>query len=57
MPSPSWPYGLVPAAPDEINDLIRSLMDQPADGRRSAAYAALLVQWAEVSQADVEPAA
>jgi hypothetical protein len=57
MPFPSWPHGLVRPAPDEINDRIRSLMDQPAGGQRSAAYADLLALWAEVTRDDVEQAA
>ncbi|MBC9729239.1 hypothetical protein [Streptomyces sp. TRM68367] len=51
------PDGQVTPALSDINDLIRSLMDQPTSEERTAAYAELLTQWANVSQDDVEPAA
>jgi hypothetical protein len=57
MPSHSWPYGLVRPASDEINDRIRNLMNEPAGGQRSAAYAELLALWAEGTRDDVEQAA
>ncbi|MDX3069321.1 hypothetical protein PV518_45535 [Streptomyces sp. ND04-05B] len=57
MPFPPRPDGQVTPALDEVNDLIRSLMDQPADEQRSTAYAALLAQWAQVQRDDIAPAA
>ncbi|MDQ0934956.1 hypothetical protein [Streptomyces turgidiscabies] len=47
----------MPTAPHEINGRIRSLIDQPVGGQRSAAYADLLALWAEATRDDVEQAA
>ncbi|GHD34819.1 hypothetical protein GCM10010313_81720 [Streptomyces violarus] len=57
MSFPPRPDGQETTALGDINDRIRRLMDQPADDQRSATYAELLAQWAEVTRDDVEPAA
>ncbi|MFH8500658.1 hypothetical protein [Streptomyces coeruleorubidus] len=57
MPFPPRPDGQETPALVDINHRIRHLMDQPADDQRSATYAELLAQWADVTRDDVEPAA
>ena len=60
-----WTYASLPPASrpddacflDQVNDRIRRLTDEPAGDERSASYAQLLVEWAEVSRDDVEQAA
>ncbi|WP_158751608.1 hypothetical protein [Streptomyces bicolor] len=57
MPFSPRPDGQVTPALDDVNEVIRDLMDQPADEQRSATYAELLAQWAEVGRDNVAPAA
>ncbi|MER7477474.1 hypothetical protein ABTX60_07425 [Streptomyces sp. NPDC126510] len=57
MSSPPRPHGQVTPALEDLNELIRNLMDQPADDQRSATYSELLAQWAEVTRDEVGPAA
>ncbi|WP_405893663.1 hypothetical protein OG272_15550 [Streptomyces sp. NBC_00104] len=57
MPHSLRPHGQVTPALDQVNDRIRRLMDEPAGEERSASYAELLVEWAEVSRDDVVQAA
>jgi hypothetical protein len=56
--SPSTcPNGSCCPAPEDINDLIRRLMDEPATPDRAERSQRLLAQWAAVTRVDVEPAA
>ncbi|MGW0763011.1 hypothetical protein ACWD1Y_42220 [Streptomyces sp. NPDC002814] len=51
------PHGQVTPALDRVNESIRRLMQGPASAERTAAYARLLAEWADVKQDDVERAA
>ncbi|MEV1086212.1 hypothetical protein AB0I98_49845 [Streptomyces sp. NPDC050211] len=42
---------------DRVNESIRRLMQEPASAERTAAYARLLAEWADLKQDDVEQAA
>ena len=44
--------GLLRPDADEVNALIRRLMDEPADQRRAQEYERLLALWAEATRAD-----
>lgn len=49
LPS-TWPDGPYSPAQEEVNELIRNLMDEPPGERRALEYARLLQNWAEVSR-------
>ncbi|MEU6594794.1 hypothetical protein ABZ923_37300 [Streptomyces sp. NPDC046881] len=58
MPRSSRPHGQAPPVRDQVNQLIRRLMNKPADKKRTAEYERLLVLWSEATQPeDVEKAA
>lgn len=58
MPDSPRPHGQVPPVRDKVNQLIRRLMNKPADKKRTAEYERLLVLWSEANgRDDVEPAA
>ncbi|MFB7108696.1 hypothetical protein [Streptomyces sp. NPDC056291] len=49
MPTPPRPHGQVTPAPEEVNESIRHLMEQPATPQRTEAYQRLLEAWAATS--------
>ncbi|MCX4458702.1 MULTISPECIES: hypothetical protein [Streptomyces] len=51
------PDGQVPHALNEVNDRIRSLMDEPASTERAERYRRLLSLWTALSRDDVTKAA
>ncbi|MFE2424614.1 hypothetical protein [Streptomyces hokutonensis] len=57
MPHSFRPHGRVTPALDQVNESIRRLMHQPASDERTAAYARLLADWADVTRDDVDQAA
>ncbi|MFF1468079.1 hypothetical protein ACIQWL_08700 [Streptomyces mirabilis] len=57
MSNSSGPDGQVPRALDEVNDLIRRLMDEPATTTRAEKYRHLLSLWSQLSRDDVTTAA
>ncbi|GAA2621322.1 hypothetical protein [Streptomyces vastus] len=57
MSNSSGPHGRMTPAPNEINNSIRQLMDEPAGRKRTAEYERLLALWTEATRDDVEPAA
>lgn len=57
MPHSLRPHGRVTPALDQVNDRIRSLMKEPASDERTAAYAQLLTEWADVTRDDIAQAA
>lgn len=57
MSSTPGPHGRVKHAADQINDLIRRLMNEPASPGRAAEYQRLLWRWAEAKDPDVTEAA
>ncbi|WP_406321895.1 hypothetical protein [Streptomyces sp. NBC_00519] len=57
MPHSFLPRGRVTPALDQVNESIRRLMHQPASDDRTAAYARLLADWADVTRDDVDQAA
>ncbi|GGZ86037.1 hypothetical protein [Streptomyces bluensis] len=48
MPSSVWSTGPYSPAQEEVNALIRRLMDQPPTQERAEAYEQLLRRWADV---------
>ncbi|WP_167518834.1 hypothetical protein [Streptomyces chryseus] len=57
MPPRPRPHGLLRPAAAQINEAIRSLIDQPNDAARAEEYQRLLVAWAEATRADLVKAA
>lgn len=57
MPHSLRPHGRVTPALDQVNDRIRSLMQEPASDERTEAYAQLLTEWADVTRDDIAQAA
>ncbi|SOE31824.1 hypothetical protein [Streptomyces sp. OK228] len=57
MSNSSGPDGQAPRALDEVNDLIRRLMDEPASITRAEKYRHLLSLWSQLSRDDVITAA
>ncbi|GGZ78261.1 hypothetical protein GCM10010344_51560 [Streptomyces bluensis] len=57
MSSRPRPHGPVQRARKAVNDAIRRLMDEPPADQRTERYELLLIQWRELADRDVTPAA
>jgi len=57
MSSTPRPHGRVQHAADQVNELIRRLMNEPPSPRRAAKYERLLWRWADATDTDVTEAA
>ena len=57
MPSSHRPFGQVAPARDQVNRLIRHLMDQEPSPQRTAEYHRALEAWAAGSDTDIADAA